>query len=116
MKKIAAVAGLVALATYGVTAAALADGTAQQEVSQQQYDTLISQCRYADQGKAKCRRAVKEMYRIGKFDKTLDCRTYSGVTVCGTLKLSQSERQCIRSSVSAGLSYRRAEVECYAFA
>ncbi|MBB5777611.1 hypothetical protein ACFPOI_05665 [Nonomuraea angiospora] len=114
MKKIAAVAGLVVMATSGVTAA-FGDGTAQHEVSQQQYDTLISQCRYADQGKAKCREAVKEMYRIGKYDKTLDCRTYSGVTVCGTLKLSKAERQCVRESVSAGLTYRRAEVECYAF-
>ncbi|MFI7638906.1 hypothetical protein [Nonomuraea sp. NPDC049400] len=115
MKKIAAVAGLVVLATSSVTAA-FADGTGQQEVSQQQYDTLISQCRYANTGKARCRSAVREIYRVGRINNKLDCRTYSGVTVCGTLKLSRAEQQCLRDSTARGLLFRRAEVECYAFA
>ncbi|MEV1167449.1 hypothetical protein [Nonomuraea sp. NPDC049784] len=115
MKKIAAVAGLVVMATSSVTAA-FADGTGQQEVSQQQYDTLISQCRYAETGKAKCREAVKETYRVGRVDTKLDCRTYSGITVCGTLKLGKAQRQCLRDSTARGLPFRRAEVECYAFA
>ncbi|WP_226898884.1 hypothetical protein [Nonomuraea phyllanthi] len=114
MKKIAAVAGLVVMATSSVTAA-FADGAYQHEVSQQQYDTLISQCRFSDFGKAKCRAAVREVFRIGKADTKLDCRTYSGVTVCGTLKLSKAERRCIDNAVAGGLPFRRAEVECYAF-
>ncbi|MBF8191888.1 hypothetical protein ITP53_40660 [Nonomuraea sp. K274] len=101
------------MATFGVTAAS-GDGTDQHEVSQEQYDTLIAQCRFADVGKAKCRSAVKELYRVGKADETLDCRTYSGVSVCGTLRLSRAERQCTRDSTDRGLSFRRAEVECYA--
>ncbi|GAA2205870.1 hypothetical protein GCM10009850_013280 [Nonomuraea monospora] len=101
------------LAASGATAAA-GDGMSQHEVSQEQYDTLIAQCRYADTGKAKCRAAVKRMYRIGRIDPALDCRTYSGVTVCGTLRLSKSERRCARDSEAQGVPFRRAEVECYA--
>ncbi|GAA3240824.1 hypothetical protein GCM10020216_066270 [Nonomuraea helvata] len=103
------------MATSSVTAA-FADGTGQQEVSQQQYETLIAQCRYADTGKAQCRASVRETYRVGRVDRKLDCRTYSGVTVCGTLKLSEAERECVRDSTAKGLTFRRAEVECYAFA
>ncbi|TDC10515.1 hypothetical protein E1267_03855 [Nonomuraea longispora] len=113
MKKIAAVAGLVLLATFGVTAAH-GDGTDQHEVSQEQYETLLAQCSYAGTGKARCRSTVKEIYRIGAEDTKLDCRTYGGVSVCGTLKLSQAERACIRDSTEGGISFRRAEVECYA--
>jgi hypothetical protein len=113
MKKIAAVAGLVLL-TFSMTAAT-EDGSDEREVSQEQYDTLIAQCRYADTGKAKCRAAVKELYRVGKTDRTLDCRAYSGVTVCGTLRLSEAERRCVQDSTGKGVPYRRAEVECYAF-
>ncbi|MFB4278975.1 MULTISPECIES: hypothetical protein [unclassified Nonomuraea] len=114
MKRIAAVAGLlVVMAASGATAAA-GDGIDQHEVSQEQYDTLIAQCRYADTGKAKCRAAVREMYRVGRTDRSLDCRSYSGVTVCGTLRLSRSERACVRDSEAQGLPFRRAEVECYA--
>ncbi|SDJ54373.1 hypothetical protein [Nonomuraea jiangxiensis] len=114
MRDIAAVASLAVLATFGVTAASW-DGT-QHEVSKEQYKILIAQCRYAQTGKASCRAAVKARYRIGQPDKSLDCRTYSGVSVCGTLHLSKAQRACAQESVSKGLSYRRAEVECYAFA
>ncbi|MGW0804781.1 hypothetical protein [Nonomuraea sp. NPDC002799] len=112
MKKIAAVAGLVVMGTFGV-AAASGDGIDQHEVSQEQYDTLIAQCRYADTGPAKCRATVKELYRVGRTDRSLDCRTYSGTSVCGTLKLSKAERACVRDSTEKGLAFRRAEVECY---
>ncbi|MFG1702720.1 hypothetical protein ACFLIM_05970 [Nonomuraea sp. M3C6] len=115
MKKIAAVAGLVVVAAFG-TPAASGDGIEQHEVSQEQYDTLIAQCRYSDTGKSRCRAAVKELYYIGKPSHTLDCRTYTGVTVCGPLKLSRSERQCKQTSVEQGISFRRAEVECYVYA
>jgi hypothetical protein len=114
MKEIAAVAGLVVMATFGVTTAAAGDGTDQHEVSQEQYDILIAQCRYADKGAAKCRAAVKARYRVGMASTELDCRTYSGVTVCGPLRLSRDERQCAQDSIDKGLSVRRAEVECYA--
>ncbi|MEO3790880.1 hypothetical protein ABGB14_11735 [Nonomuraea sp. B10E15] len=114
MKKIAAVAGLVLLATFGAPAAH-GDGTDQHEVSKEQYRTLLAQCRFADTGKARCRSTVKEIFRIGARDADLDCRTYAGVTVCGTLQLSEAERACIRDSEEHGISFRRAEVECYAF-
>ncbi|WP_406673483.1 hypothetical protein WBK31_29155 [Nonomuraea sp. N2-4H] len=113
MMRIAAVAGLlVVMAASGATAAA-GDGMQQHEVSQEQYDILMAQCRYSDTGKAKCRANVRELYRVGRTDPTLDCRTYAGVTVCGTLKLSAAERACVRGSEAKGLSFRRAEVECY---
>ncbi|MFI7417185.1 hypothetical protein [Nonomuraea sp. NPDC049684] len=114
MMKIAAVAAIVALTTIG-PAAASGDGIEQQEVSKQQYRTLTAQCRYADTPalRQKCRQAVKENYRIGRRNRSLDCRTYSGVTVCGELLLSKTERACIDESTRQGLAYRRAEVECY---
>jgi hypothetical protein len=116
MKKIAAVAGLVVVAALGGTSAA-GDGIDQHEVSQEQYQTLIGQCRYANTARARtqCREEVKARYRIGKTDTSLDCRTFSGVTVCGTLRLSKAERQCTEESTEQGVSRRRAEVECYAF-
>ncbi|MEU1384651.1 MULTISPECIES: hypothetical protein [unclassified Nonomuraea] len=114
MMKIAAVAAIVALTTIG-PAAASGDGIEQQEVSKQQYRTLTAQCRYADTQalRQKCRQAVKDNYRIGRRNRSLDCRTYSGVTVCGELLLSKTERACIDESTRQGLAYRRAEVECY---
>ncbi|MFI7616638.1 hypothetical protein ACIBP6_35970 [Nonomuraea terrae] len=112
MKKIVAVAGLVVLAAVGATAAA-GDGSDQREVSQEQYDTLIAQCRYADTGPARCRAEVRRTYRVGNEDTELDCRAYAGVAVCGELKLSKTERRCVRESTEQGLSLRRAEVECY---
>jgi hypothetical protein len=116
MKKIAAVAGLVVVVTaFGGTTAA-GDGFEQHEVSREQYQTLLAQCRYANTGKARaeCRAEVRQMYRVGQEDPSLDCRTYAGISVCGTLKLSRSERACARASEEKGLSFRRAEVECYA--
>jgi hypothetical protein len=116
MKKIAAVAGLVAVAALGGPTVAR-DGLVPHEVSQEQYRILLTQCRYANTAKAraKCRSRVKQMYRIGRTDPSLDCRTYSGITVCGTLELGRAERECTRDSTKKGLSYRRAEVECYAY-
>ncbi|MEW9547372.1 hypothetical protein [Nonomuraea sp. NPDC050783] len=114
MKKITAVAGLVVVTALGGPAAA-GDGVPPREVGKEQYRTLVSQCRYADTAKARarCRTEVKELYRIGRTDTSLDCRTYSGVTVCGTLTLSRSERRCAQDSTDRGVSFRRAEVECY---
>jgi hypothetical protein len=115
MKKIAAVAVFVLVAAFwGPTAAG--DGFEQHEVSQEQYQILLAQCRYADTGKARaeCRAEVMERYRVGKADRSLDCRTFSGITVCGTLKLSRAERRCTQESTDMGLPFRRAEVECYA--
>ncbi|MEO3871672.1 hypothetical protein ABGB18_22890 [Nonomuraea sp. B12E4] len=114
MKDIAAVAGLAVLATFNVSAAS-GGGIEQHEVSKEQYAVLIAQCRYSSMGMTRCRAAVKADYRIGQPDKSLDCRTYSGVTVCGTLYLSKAQRTCAQEAVGRGLSYRRAEVECYAF-
>ncbi|MGN9838353.1 hypothetical protein ACTMTI_09570 [Nonomuraea sp. H19] len=115
MNKIAAVAGLVVVTAFGGTTAR--DGFDQHEVSEEQYRTLIAQCRYADTSKARaeCRAEVKATYRIGEADTSLDCRTYSGVSVCGTLKLSRAERKCAEDSAKQGLPFRRAEVECYVF-
>ncbi|WP_043616640.1 hypothetical protein [Nonomuraea candida] len=113
MKKFAAVIGLLVMMTASGATAAAGDGMEQHEVSQEQFDILLAQCRYADTGKAKCRAAVRERYRVGRTDTSLDCRTFSGVTVCGTLKLSRAERACTRDSEAAGMSFRRAEVECY---
>ncbi|WP_424535569.1 hypothetical protein ACOZ38_36620 [Sphaerisporangium viridialbum] len=97
-------------------------GTAQAasriSVSRAQYRILFHQCRYANTKKLRnqCRLAVSRRYRIGRWNPYLDCRTYSGITVCGKLKLSRAERRCVTRSVRAGLTRRRAEVECYAFA
>ncbi|NRQ33346.1 hypothetical protein HII36_16035 [Nonomuraea sp. NN258] len=109
--KIAAVAGFLALITFAW------DGTDQQEVSKQQYQTMTEQCRYADTraARAECLADVKKFYRVGKSDPTLDCRTYAGVSVCGHLTLSRAERACVDEAVKSGTAYRRAEVECYAF-
>ncbi|NUW45924.1 hypothetical protein HT134_38280 [Nonomuraea rhodomycinica] len=97
-------------------AAAGADGDGQ-DVSRRQYQILLRQCSYANTAAARtrCRADVRRTYRIGAVNPSLDCRTYSGVTVCGKLMLSPSERACVRDSVAKGISYRRSEVECYAF-
>ncbi|MER7506484.1 hypothetical protein AB0L05_36715 [Nonomuraea pusilla] len=109
-------AGLGTLAGLGASAAS-GDGVERREVSKEQYATLLGQCRYADTQSAReqCRTNVRETYRIGRTDRELDCRTYSGVTVCGTLTLGTSERACVQDSVSKGLTHRRAEVECYVY-
>jgi len=115
MKFIIAAAGLWLLPMFGMVPAWDGD---QHEVSRSQYEVLIGQCRYANtaQARQRCRSAVRANYRIGsRPNPTLDCRTYSSVTVCGTLHLTPKERACLRDSVSKHLSYRRAEVECYAF-
>ncbi|MCP2346503.1 hypothetical protein [Nonomuraea roseoviolacea] len=99
----------------GLTSAG-ADGDGQ-DVSRRQYQILLHQCSYANTAAARtsCRADVRQTYRIGAANPSLDCRTYSGVTVCGKLTLSPSERACVRNSVAQGISYRRSEVECYAF-
>ncbi|MBP2706402.1 hypothetical protein JOL79_21565 [Microbispora sp. RL4-1S] len=88
-----------------------------QEVSGDQFAILLKQCRYADTRQARhdCRDAVRARYRIGARNPLLDCRTYSGVTVCGPLPLSPVEEECVTQSVAGGLTRRRAEVECFAF-
>jgi len=43
-----------------------------------------------------------------------DCRTYSGVKVCGELKLNAQQKQCVQKEVRLGITERRAEVECFA--
>jgi hypothetical protein len=88
-----------------------------QEVSKAQYDILYGQCRYADtaDARARCQERVRNAYRIGARNPNLDCRTYSSVTVCGVLQLSERQKACVRESVKGGLTFRRAEVECYAF-
>jgi hypothetical protein len=115
MKMIIAAAGLWLIPMFGMVSTG--DGN-QHEVSRSQYEVLIGQCRYGNtaQTRQRCRAAVRANYRIGSSPShTLDCRTYSSVTVCGTLHLTPNERRCVRDSVSKHLSYRRAEVECYAF-
>ncbi|MFD1938190.1 MULTISPECIES: hypothetical protein [Nonomuraea] len=117
MKKIV-VAGLGMVAALGLFSGSARGGTDQRhEVSEQQYQILIGQCRYADtpSARAQCRSQVRKQYRVGKADPALDCRTYSGVTVCGELRLGPAERACVKDSVSKGLTFRRAEVECYAW-
>lgn len=86
-------------------------------VSEEQYETLLDQCRYADTAalRAECRAMVRARYRVGEENPSLDCRTYSGVTVCGELELGPAERRCVKEAVGGGLNHRRAEVECYAF-
>jgi hypothetical protein len=88
-----------------------------QEVSKGQYKVLFGQCRYANtpRARAQCRAMVQQKYRIGARNPFLDCRAYSGITVCGELMLSPAEQACVTESVKSGLTYRRAEVECYAF-
>ena len=43
-----------------------------------------------------------------------DCRTYSGTTECGDLRLDDEQRACVTSGVRLGMTERRAEVECKA--
>ncbi|MEN3534885.1 hypothetical protein AAH991_07220 [Microbispora sp. ZYX-F-249] len=92
-------------------------GVERQEVSRDQYDVLVGQCRYRKTSEARkaCRTEVRERYKVGAFNPNLDCRTYSGVSVCGTLELTAAQRSCVEESVNGGLTRRRAEVECYAF-
>ncbi|MFF4774486.1 hypothetical protein [Microtetraspora fusca] len=124
MNKIICVAATAALAVFATTGAGYAmDGVTgggtggKEQVSRGQYRILINQCRYADTKAArqKCRAKVRRTYTIGAANPNLDCRTYSSVTVCGRLTLSPRQRACVRESVKSGLTFRRAEVECYAF-
>ncbi|WP_067179815.1 hypothetical protein [Microtetraspora niveoalba] len=133
MHKIICVAVLAAMATFGTTGAGHAmdgvtgGGTAgtggvggvegKEQVSRAQYRILLNQCRYAATKAARreCRAEVRRTYTIGATNPDLDCRTYSSVTVCGKLTLSPGQKRCVRESVRGGLTYRRAEVECYAF-
>ncbi|MEW9534384.1 hypothetical protein [Microbispora sp. NPDC049125] len=91
--------------------------TARQEVSRDQFEILMGQCRYADteDARCQCRADVRERYSVGEHNPFLDCRTYSSVSVCGNLNLSPREQACVREAVNGGLTARRAEVECYAF-
>ncbi|WP_250563078.1 hypothetical protein [Sphaerisporangium fuscum] len=121
LKRICAIAALLVVTGAGllVMPGAGADATAKRRttVSRNQYNILINQCRYANSVtlRKKCRAYVRKHYRIGKWNPDLDCRTYSGITVCGKLMLSRRERRCVTLMVRAGLTRRRAEVECYAF-
>ncbi|MEU8269321.1 hypothetical protein AB0B89_19435 [Sphaerisporangium sp. NPDC049002] len=125
MKRITTVVVLATMTMFGTTAmfsTVAAGGPPVQEekksVSKDQYRILTRQCRYADTAKTReeCRAQVKEKYQIGPRPATdLDCRTYSSITVCGVLVLSDRQQQCVRESVESGLTYRRSEVECYAF-
>ncbi|MFF5206144.1 hypothetical protein [Streptosporangium sp. NPDC000396] len=118
MKQIIAMVALLTATAAGLvitrTTAQAVDKT---PVSESQYRTLLDQCQYANtsQLRAGCQAAVGHLYRIGAENPNLDCRTYSGIHVCGALALSPDERECVRKSVNGGLTYRRAEVECYAF-
>ncbi|ADG87032.1 hypothetical protein TBS_21140 [Thermobispora bispora] len=98
-------------------ARSLPEGVAPQEVSRRQYRIMLRQCRYANTKalQEECLAEVQQRYTVGAFNPSLDCRTYSSITVCGELKLTPEERQCVREAVRQGMSYRRAEVECYAF-
>ncbi|WP_344975263.1 hypothetical protein [Streptosporangium fragile] len=84
-------------------------------MSPDQYRILTDQCRYADTARLReeCRSAVEREYRVGKENPALDCRRYSGTSVCGPLPLSERERRCVADAVAAGTTPRRAEVECY---
>ncbi|MBG0815506.1 hypothetical protein HS045_15125 [Planomonospora sp. ID82291] len=86
-------------------------------MSPDQHRVLTGQCRYADSAglREKCLAEVRRGYRVGRENRDLDCRTYSGVTVCGRLLLSDRERRCVEKWVTGGLTRRRAEVECYVF-
>ncbi|MGV9774859.1 hypothetical protein [Streptosporangium sp. NPDC003464] len=119
MRKLMHAAALFIVATSGIIAtgasAQARDGST--PVGPDQYQALMDQCRYADSARlqSECRSAVERNYRIGRENSDLDCRTYSGVTVCGELSLSKREAACVQHSVEAGLTERRSEVECYAF-
>jgi hypothetical protein len=96
------------------TSRSTAGGT---EVSPDQHRILTGQCRYADTAgmREECLAEVRRDYRVGRENRDLDCRTYSSVTVCGRLPLSERERRCVETWVTGGLTQRRAEVECYVF-
>ncbi|WP_433352457.1 hypothetical protein ACQP25_04885 [Microtetraspora malaysiensis] len=120
MHKITYVAALAAMAVFGTTGAGYAMDCVtggKEQVSRAQYRILIHQCKFADTKAARreCRAKVQRTYTIGAANPNLDCRTYSSVTVCGKLKLSPRQKACVRESVRSGLTFRRAEVECYAF-
>jgi hypothetical protein len=116
---IAAATALLAITAAGpVTTGTPVQAADKIEVSEAQYQALLSQCRYSNtaQARAECRARVKATYRVGKeSNPNLDCRKYSSIRVCGTLELSRKERECVRYSMNNGETYRRAEVECYAF-
>lgn len=106
----------IVLLSGGYPAVADGDpGGPRRQVSQAQYDTLIEQCRYAGTGDKRraCEAEVDASYRVGSADPGLDCRHYAGVTVCGVLDLTPSERACVADSMANGIGRRRAEVECY---
>jgi hypothetical protein len=107
---------MVTVAGLVVTGAA-AQAAGKTTVGRSQYKIMLRQCKYAETAarRRQCRKAVRRHYRIGRWNPRLDCRTYSGITVCGRLTLGSRERLCFRRSVKAGVSRRRAEVECYAF-
>ncbi|GAB2480998.1 hypothetical protein GCM10027187_55700 [Streptosporangium sandarakinum] len=116
MKRIIAVAALLAGTAATLSGAgAAAEAKPRTPVSESQYRILLNQCDYAGSAslRADCRARVKSTYRIGAANPNLDCRTYSGVTVCGDLTLTGKQCECIANLVKAGLTYRRAEVECY---
>ncbi|MEO3810108.1 hypothetical protein ABGB17_14000 [Sphaerisporangium sp. B11E5] len=123
MKNVAMVVTLASIALSGtLSAASPAGGPPGAEektyVSRDQYRVLLGQCRYADTPamRAECRTRVAQRYAVGRQARvSLDCRTYSSVTVCGELTLSPREQACVRRAVAQGLTARRAEVECYAF-
>ncbi|MBB2913974.1 hypothetical protein FHS43_005283 [Streptosporangium becharense] len=85
------------------------------QVSPDQHRILSAQCEYADteELRGECRSAVERGYRVGEENPALDCRRYSGVSVCGPLPLSERERRCVTDAVAGGTTPRRAEVECY---
>ncbi len=92
-------------------------GGPREQVSRKQFDTLIAQCRYAGSGERRrnCESEVDQRYSVGRANPGLDGRSYAGVTVCGTLRLTRDERACVADSVGKGLSRRRAEIECYVY-
>ncbi|WP_248960835.1 hypothetical protein [Sphaerisporangium perillae] len=109
---------MVTAAGFVVTGGA-AEASRKTTVGRAQYKIMIRQCRYSNTPalRKKCRAAVKTHYRIGRRNNPrLDCRAYSGIVVCGKLMLSRNERRCVTRAVRAGVTRRRAEVECYAFA
>ncbi|GAA4056554.1 hypothetical protein [Actinomadura miaoliensis] len=116
MKWIISAVVLAATATFATGGAAHASA-GKEPVSREQYRTLINQCRYAETKAARqdCRAEARKTYTIGAWNPTLNCRTYSSVTVCGRLHLSDRQRACVRDFVQRGLTYDRSEVECYAF-
>jgi hypothetical protein len=115
--KTMALAALSAATLLSTVAGGHAEVMHRHQVSRAQYRILINQCKYANGARARrsCRTNVRKHYIIGRRDPNLDCRTYASVTVCGKLKLSRSERACVKDSVRHGLTYRRAEVECYIY-